>query len=46
MTNRAMQEATFPILTALAAGAQHGYGIIAEVQHISGARVRLAGGIG
>jgi len=39
-----MQEATFLILTALAAGAQHGYGIIAEVQQISGDRVRLRAG--
>jgi len=39
-----MQEATFLILTALAAGAQHGYGIIAEVQKISGGRVRLRAG--
>ena len=31
-----MQEATFLILTALADGSQHGYGIIAEVQEISG----------
>jgi hypothetical protein len=41
MTERAMQEATFLILTALAGGSQHGYGIIAEVQEISGGRVRL-----
>ena len=34
-----MQEATFLILTALADGSQHGYGIIAEVQEISGGRV-------
>ena len=36
-----MQEATFLILTALAAGPQHGYGIITDVQDISGGRVRL-----
>jgi len=41
VTERAMQEATFLILTALADGSQHGYGIIAEVQEISGGRVRL-----
>jgi DNA-binding PadR family transcriptional regulator len=41
MTERAMQEATFLILTALADGSQHGYGIIAEVEEISGGRVRL-----
>jgi DNA-binding PadR family transcriptional regulator len=39
-----MQEATFLILTALAAGAQHGYGIITDVQDISGGRVRLRAG--
>jgi DNA-binding PadR family transcriptional regulator len=39
-----MQEATFLILTALAAHAQHGYGIITDVQHISGGRVRLRAG--
>jgi DNA-binding PadR family transcriptional regulator len=44
MTERAMQEATFLILTALADGSQHGYGIIAEVQQISGGRVRLRAG--
>jgi len=44
MTERAMQEATFLILTALAGRSQHGYGIIAEVQEISGGRVRLRAG--
>jgi DNA-binding PadR family transcriptional regulator len=44
MTERAMQEATFLILTALADGSQHGYGILAEVQEISGGRVRLRAG--
>jgi DNA-binding PadR family transcriptional regulator len=44
MTERAMQEATFLILTALADGSQHGYGIITEVQEISGSRVRLRAG--
>jgi len=39
-----MQEATFLILTALAGGAQHGYGIINEVRDISGGRVRLRAG--
>jgi DNA-binding PadR family transcriptional regulator len=41
---RAMQEATFLILTALADGSQHGYGIIADVRNISGDRVRLRPG--
>jgi DNA-binding PadR family transcriptional regulator len=44
MTERAMQETTFLILTALADGSQHGYAIIAEVQEISGGRVRLRAG--
>ena len=44
MATRAMQEATFMILTALADGAQHGYGIITDVRDISGGRVRLRAG--
>ncbi|HTX28080.1 MAG TPA: helix-turn-helix transcriptional regulator [Streptosporangiaceae bacterium] len=44
MGTRAMQEATFLILTALADGSQHGYGIITDVQQISGGRVRLRAG--
>ncbi len=39
-----MQEATFLILTALAAGSQHGYGIITDVEQISEGRVRLRAG--
>ncbi|GAA3103528.1 hypothetical protein GCM10017600_80700 [Streptosporangium carneum] len=39
-----MQEPTFLILTALAAGPQHGYGVITDVQEISGGRVRLRAG--
>jgi DNA-binding PadR family transcriptional regulator len=39
-----MQEATFMILTALADGSQHGYGIIGEVAKISGGRIRLRAG--
>lgn len=39
-----MQEPTFLILTALAAGPQHGYGIITDVLKISGERVRLRAG--
>jgi DNA-binding PadR family transcriptional regulator len=39
-----MQEATFMILTALANGSQHGYGIITDVQEISGGRVQLRPG--
>jgi DNA-binding PadR family transcriptional regulator len=44
MAKRAMQEATFLILTALADGSQHGYGIITDVREISGGRVRLRAG--
>jgi len=39
-----MQEATFLILAALAAGSQHGYGIITDVEQISKTRVRLRAG--
>jgi DNA-binding PadR family transcriptional regulator len=39
-----MQEATFLILTALAGGSQHGYGIIADVEQISARRVKLKAG--
>jgi DNA-binding PadR family transcriptional regulator len=39
-----MQEATFLILAALAAGSQHGYGIISDVESISDGRVRLRAG--
>jgi DNA-binding PadR family transcriptional regulator len=44
MSKRSMQEATFLILTALAAGSQHGYGIITDVEQISSRRVRLRAG--
>ncbi|MER7208794.1 helix-turn-helix transcriptional regulator [Streptosporangium sp. NPDC020072] len=44
MNQRSMQEPTFLILTALAAGPQHGYGVISDVQEISGGRVRLRAG--
>ena len=39
-----MQETTFLILTALAQGPQHGYGIIQDVGRISGNRVALRAG--
>jgi DNA-binding PadR family transcriptional regulator len=39
-----MQEATFMILTALADQSQHGYGILSDVQQISGGRIRLRPG--
>jgi len=44
MNERSLQEPTFLILTALAAGAQHGYGIMTDVAQISGGRVRLRAG--
>jgi DNA-binding PadR family transcriptional regulator len=44
MGMRAMQEATFMILTALAKGSTHGYGIITDVEKISDGRVRLRPG--
>jgi len=39
-----MQEPTFLILTALAGGAQHGYGIMTDVTRISDGRVKLRAG--
>jgi len=39
-----LQEPTFLILTALAAGPQHGYGIMTDVAQISSERVRLRAG--
>jgi DNA-binding PadR family transcriptional regulator len=44
MSKRNMQEATFLILTALAGGSQHGYGIVSDVEEISSGRVRLRAG--
>ena len=44
MAERALQEPTFLILTALAAGPQHGYGIMTDVADISGGRLRLRAG--
>jgi DNA-binding PadR family transcriptional regulator len=44
MTQRPLQEPTFLILTALAAGAQHGYGIMTDVTEISAGRVQLRAG--
>jgi DNA-binding PadR family transcriptional regulator len=44
MTKQTVQEPTFLILTALAAGPQHGYGIMADVARISGERVKLRAG--
>jgi DNA-binding PadR family transcriptional regulator len=44
MTELSLREPTFLILTALAAGPQHGYGIMIDVSQISGGRVRLRAG--
>jgi DNA-binding PadR family transcriptional regulator len=44
MSSRQMQEPTFLILTSLAAGPQHGYGIMTDVAQISAGRVRLRAG--
>jgi DNA-binding PadR family transcriptional regulator len=44
MTDKSLREPTFLILTALAAGAQHGYGIMTDVARISEGRVRLRAG--
>jgi DNA-binding PadR family transcriptional regulator len=44
MSKRAVHETTFLILTALASGSQHGYGIITDVEQISKRRVRLGAG--
>ena len=44
MTESSLREPTFLILTALAAGPQHGYGIMTDVAEISGGRVRLRAG--
>jgi hypothetical protein len=43
VSSRSLQEPTFLILTALAAGAQHGYGIMTDVAGISGGRVTGCG---
>lgn len=43
-TKRTMHEVTFLILTALAGGTQHGYGIISDVEQVSDGRVRLKAG--
>ncbi len=44
VSKQSMQEPTFLIMTALAAGAQHGYGIMTDVTRISDGRVRLRAG--
>ena len=44
MTSRALREATLLVMAALSRGTRHGYGIITEVQEISGGRVTLRAG--
>jgi DNA-binding PadR family transcriptional regulator len=44
MSDRPLHEPTFLLLTALAEGPQHGYGIITDVERMSGGRVRLRAG--
>jgi DNA-binding PadR family transcriptional regulator len=44
MKDGALREPTFLVLTALAAGPQHGYGILLDVEQISAGRVRLRAG--
>jgi DNA-binding PadR family transcriptional regulator len=44
MTDSALREPTFLILTALAAAPRHGYGIMTDVAEISAGRVRLQPG--
>jgi len=44
MTSPFLQEPSFLILTALAAGPQHGYGIMTDVASISGDRIKLRPG--
>jgi DNA-binding PadR family transcriptional regulator len=44
VSSRSRQEPAFLILTALAAGPQHGYGIMTDVADISGGRVKLRAG--
>jgi PadR family transcriptional regulator PadR len=41
MTGKAMTEQAFFILTALAGSAQHGYGIMQDVDELSGGRMQL-----
>jgi DNA-binding PadR family transcriptional regulator len=40
----AMREPTYLLLTALAAGRQHGYGLVQEVERLSAGRVQLRAG--
>ena len=44
VNDRPLQEPTFLLLTALAGGPQHGYGIMTDVERLSGGRVKLRAG--
>ena len=44
MNDRPLRKPTFLILTALAESPQHGYGIMTDVERISGGRVKLRPG--
>ncbi|AGZ45816.1 PadR family transcriptional regulator [Actinoplanes friuliensis] len=44
MTETPMREPTFLVLTALAAGPQHGYAVIEDVARMTDGRVRLRAG--
>jgi len=44
MSQSPLREPTFLILTALAEKPQHGYGIMVDVDHMSGGRVKLRPG--
>jgi len=44
MNDRPLQEPTFLLLTALAEGPQHGYGIMTDVARMSEGRVKLRAG--
>ena len=41
MSEKALQEPAFLVLTALAGGPLHGYALVEDVQRVSGGRVRL-----
>jgi DNA-binding PadR family transcriptional regulator len=44
MSNKPLQEPAFLILTSLAAGPQHGYGIMTDIAQLSAGRVKLRAG--
>jgi DNA-binding PadR family transcriptional regulator len=44
VNDRPLQEPTFLLLTALAQGPQHGYGIMTDVERMSSGRVKLRAG--